>query len=58
MTKGSQLYDRDRVEVLTRKGQSENEIVGVLRIKMVRRTDDGLYECMASNSVSFISKKF
>lgn len=57
MTKGSQLYDRDRVEVLTRKGQSENEIVGVLRIKMVRRTDDGLYECMASNSVSFIFQK-
>lgn len=51
MDKGVYLYD-DRIFVENRPGGKDGETLGVLIIKDVQRKDDGLYECMASNSVS------
>ena len=50
---GRQLYD-DRIFLENRPGSNENEVVGSLIIRRVKRTDDGLYECLASNSVSIL----
>lgn len=51
MLEGRQLYD-PRVFVTNRPGAEEDETVGILLIQQTKRSDDGLYECIAYNTVS------
>lgn len=49
MLEGRQLYDP---RILVTNKHEEDETIGVLLIQQVKRSDDGLYECIASNTVS------
>lgn len=57
MSMGRQPYD-DRIFVDNNQGSEEGQVVGTLLIQRVRRTDDGLYECIASNSVRIPHRKY
>ncbi|KAK6633974.1 hypothetical protein RUM44_004581 [Polyplax serrata] len=49
MLEGRQLYDP---RILVTNKHEEDETIGVLLIQQVKRSDDGLYECIASNTAA------
>jgi neurocan core protein len=43
----------DRIVVENTRDNERSEMIGTLSISNILRTDDGLYECIAANEVSF-----
>jgi hypothetical protein len=44
----------DRIVVENTRDNERSEMIGTLSISNIRRADDGLYECIASNEASCV----